>query len=93
VRCAALPDTLRVLNEYLTAKCPAMPHNARIMFLADPLPAEDAALTMLIQLHYRDQGIRVDRVKTMLAGPDAAEQKQYLHVFTLTEREIKEATL
>ncbi len=84
---------LQVLNEYLTAKYPEMPRNARILFLADPLPVEDAALTMLIHLRYRDQGIRVDRVKTMAAAPDAAEQKKYLHVFTLTEREIKEATL
>ena len=48
---------------------------------------------MLIHLHYRDQGIRVDRVTTMAVAPDAAERKKYLHVFTRAGQEIKEATL
>lgn len=85
-------DPLRVLDEYLTAKYPSMPRNASILFPSDPLPPGDWALVMFIRLHYQDQGIRVDRVNSMASVPDAAKQKEYLHVFTLTGREIEETT-
>jgi hypothetical protein len=84
-------EPLRVLNEYLTAKYPSMPRNANILFLSDPFPPGDWTLTMFLRLHYRDEGIQVDRVNSMASAPDPAKQK-YLHMFALTAREIKEVT-
>jgi hypothetical protein len=54
---------VRAVNEPLTRRFPTFPHGATVLFLADPYPVEDWILTFIFRLHYRDDEIRVDRVK------------------------------
>ena len=54
---------VRAVNEPLARRFPTFPHGATVLFLADPYPVEDWILTFIFRLHYRDDEIRVDRVK------------------------------
>jgi hypothetical protein len=54
---------VRAVNEPLSRRFPTFPHAAKVLFLSDPYPVDDWILTFIFRLHYRDDEIRVDRVK------------------------------
>ena len=42
---------------------PKLPKGARVLFLDDPLPADDYFLTFTLRLLYRDKDLQVDRAQ------------------------------
>ncbi len=60
-----------------------LPLRARVLFLSDPFPKDDWILTFIFRLHYRDDGIRVDRVKAMRVYPDQVAQTTYDRIFRM----------
>jgi hypothetical protein len=60
-----------------------LPREARLLFLSDPFPKDEWMLTFIFRLHYRDDGIRVDRVQAMREPPDAVAEAAYHHTFRL----------
>jgi len=77
-------DSVSLIQQQLVAGYPSMPPGAGILFLSDPFDSTDYLLTFLFRLHYRDNEIRVDRVKSLGAEPDAEAKKSYQHVFTFS---------
>jgi hypothetical protein len=57
------------------------PHAARVLFLDDPYPVDDWIQTFIFRLHTNDGDVKVDRVKTMPAPPDAARLATYDRVY------------
>jgi len=70
-----------------------LPRGARVLFLSDPFEPGDWILSNMFRLHYRDDALRVDRVKD---HPDlAAQARLYDRVYVLDAgglREIHENT-
>jgi hypothetical protein len=62
-----------------------LPHNARVLFLSDPYPKDEWMLTFIFRLHYRDDGIQVDRAQAMRVSPDPVVQASYDRTFRLDE--------
>jgi hypothetical protein len=87
---AGAHGAVRSVNEQLSARYPALPHGARLLFLSDPYPANDYFLYFVFALHYRDKDIRVDRVKVNPALAEAPARAQYDHVFVLDQTGLKE---
>ena len=84
-------DAVRAVDKELSAKYPALPKDARILFLSDPLESYDYSLTFLFRLHYRDKDIDVDRMKVMGKEPDAEARKGYQRVFRFNGDQVIEA--
>jgi len=54
---------VRNVIQPLTARYPTMPRGASVLFLDDPYPKDEWMLNFIFRLVYRDNQIRVDRVK------------------------------
>ena len=75
-----------ILGE-LQRSIPVMPHGAAVLFLSDPYDPDDWILTSTLRLQYRDQDLRVDRVK---ANPSLANrQADYAHLFVLDDKGLR----
>jgi hypothetical protein len=55
----------------------ALPHAAKVLFVADPFPREDYILTFIFRLRYRDDEFRVDRTKVRPAVLSIAYDRVY----------------
>jgi hypothetical protein len=60
---------------------PAMPPDARLLFLNDPMMPNIYDMDFLVRLTYRDRSLMVDRVKTMPQRPSARQMEGYDAVF------------
>lgn len=74
---------VRDVETRLDAVVGALPRGARVLFLSDPYPEEDWILTFIFGLHYGDDSLRVDRVRTMKAPPSAEELAGYARVLRM----------
>jgi len=68
---------VRTTLEQFSAQLPSLPRGAKILFLDDPLPADDWLLTFILRLHYRDATLEVARARRMDHVPTAQEQASH----------------
>jgi hypothetical protein len=55
----------------------ALPHAAKVLFLADPFPKDDYILTFIFRVRFQDDEFRVDRAKLLPAALPAAYDRVY----------------
>lgn len=58
-----------------------LPRGAKVLFLSDPYPKDEWMLTFVFRLFYRDEQLRVDRIKTLHEYPGAEEMAAYDGLF------------
>lgn len=90
-----VPEThamVRNVIQPLTARYPTMPRGASVLFLDDPYPKDEWMLTFIFRLVYRDNQIRVDRVKVWPELAKEPARSQYQRVFTLDEKGLREVS-
>jgi hypothetical protein len=69
------------LAAQLRALRPAMPPDARVLFLDDPMMPNIYDMDFLVRLTYRDRSLMVDRVKIMPQRPSLRQMEGYDAVF------------
>ena len=84
---AGAHEQVRTVLHTLETQVPSLPHGSKVLFLNDPYDPDDWILTSTFRLQYRDQDLRVDRVKRdpSLAGREG----EYAHVFTIDQGQMK----
>jgi hypothetical protein len=80
---AGAHESVRNVVEGIQYVAGPLPRRARVLFLSDPYPKDEWMLTFIFRLHYRDDGIQVDRVRAMRTLPDPVAQAAYDHTFRL----------
>jgi hypothetical protein len=60
---------------------PAMPPDARVLFLNDPMLPNVEDMLFLVRLNYRDRSLAVDRAKLLPQPPSARQMQGYDAVF------------
>lgn len=79
---------VRCVAERLKEIAGPLPRGAKVLFLADPYPKDEWLLTFIFRLYYRDEAIRVDRVRAMRVFPDAVAQAEYDRLFVTDGRTL-----
>jgi len=72
--------TNALIVEQLHHMYPVFPHNARILFLNDPVPADYWNMLFIVRLAYRDDTLTIDCAKR-IGRPDDTKLAAYNHVF------------
>ena len=73
---------VRSLIEPLSRWRPVLPRGSRILFLDDFLPPDDWTFSSALRLYYRDDSLRVDRLKQLGKRPEEVALASYDHVLT-----------
>ena len=82
---------MRNVIEPLSARYPALPRGAKVLFLDDPYPRNEWMLTFIFRLFYRDNQIRVDRAKVWPELAQEPTRSTYQRLFVLDEKGLREA--
>jgi len=72
---------------------PAMPPDARLLFLNDPMLPDFYDLEFLVRLNYRDRSLTIDRAKTMPRSPSPRQMQGYDAVFDYHAGKLTEVPL
>jgi len=80
------------LAAQMRALRPALPSDARLLFLDDPMLPEFYDLDFLVRLTYRDRSLTVDRAKTMPQRPSPRQMQGYDAVFDYHAGKLTEVT-
>jgi hypothetical protein len=72
---------VRSVLEHLGEVAGPLPLGAKVLFLSDPYPKDEWMLTFIFRLYFRDDTIRVDRVRAMRAYPDPTALSEYDRFF------------
>lgn len=73
-------EGLRSIDYQIHQLRPALPRNARVLFLDDPID-DPWRMMFLMRLSYRDRSLIVDRARYMQPAPDARQIASYEYVF------------
>ncbi len=69
---------------------PNLPHDARVLFLNDPMPPNVEDMTFLVRLNYRDRTLTVDRANRMPHPPTTRQMQGYDAVFDYQSGKLTE---
>jgi uncharacterized protein (TIGR03437 family) len=69
---------------------PALPPDARLLFLNDPMPPNVEDMLFLVRLNYGDRTLEVDRAKTLPQRPSARQMQAYDAVFDYQSGKLTE---
>jgi hypothetical protein len=78
------------LAAQMRALRPAMPPDARLLFLNDPMLPNVYDMDFLVRLNYRDRSLTVDRAKTMPQRPSLRQMQGYDAVFDYQSGKLTE---
>jgi hypothetical protein len=70
-------ESIRSVHQAMRPLPDKLKPGARVLFLCDPFPADEWALTFLFRLHYGIGDLWIDRVKHMRETPDSKSHAEY----------------